>query len=417
MFCLHFVSQNTSVHTDLIPARDYHHAPNDSALRMLLLSASQCFRDPTCTLLSRSFVRCVSIFPWSSLKAASNLNKISITTSAYAGCPLSKMTPSLRGKMLETVARRVFERHRPNSITEDPIPGLRCDGIRRGMNCAEYDWLCDGRRVQCKSAQLSWDKGDKGWRVNFHKMIPCLFDELILVLYTPFQLRYFTYCWKRDLSAGEARARKSLTFWCQRKVLDRRQAEDVVCEKIVRSGAGQCLATLQTSDELVVEALQQQSQSAKSRLEGKAYAQHPLNYLTPSARGLLVEEMVYEVDLQCHPCYGHADLAPYNSPCDWHRDGLRVECKHTRLKWTASNNNWECNFQGVMFSKFDLLYLALDSPRALHILRFGGSKWIRNGKAITVRGRTGEVCPSAAAETILEKLVSSGSEHVASVVW
>ena len=397
-------------------AQDCHPARNDSTLRMLLLSVNRCFRDLTCPVFSRSSQRCVSIFPWSSLKAASNLGKISVTSTAYAGCPLSEMTPSLRGKMLETVARRVFERHRPNSITEDPIPGLRCDGIRRGMNCAEYDWLCDGRRVQCKSAQLSWDKGDKGWRVNFHRMIPCLFDELILVLYTPFQLRYFTYCWKRDLSAGEARGRASLRFSGQKKVLDWRQAEDVIYEKIVRSGAGQCLATLQTSDELVAEALQQHSQSAKSRLEGKAYAQHPLNYLTPSARGLLVEQVVYEVDLQCHPCYGHADLAPSNSPCDWHRDGLRIECKHTRLHWTA-RNNWECRFQGVMFSKFDLLYLALDSPRALHILRFGGSKWIRTGKSITVSGQAGEVCPLVAADVILEKLVSTGSEHVASVVW
>lgn len=367
--------------------------------------------------------RHLSIIPLSSLEAAKGFDKRSITEAAYAGCPLAQITPQLRGRVLETVARRAFEICFPNALIRDPVPGDRCNGSRRGLHSSEYDWLCDGRRVQCKSGQMCWNKSRPGWTVRFSSIKLSSFDELVLVLYSPFGLHLFTHSCKTGLSTtgvSTAHAGLNIDVCSRRNLLNWAEAEDVVLKKLQQFG--RCITTLKTFDVLVLAALQQHTEKASLKLQREAYAQHPFNSLTPSARALLYERVVQEVDMFGHPGSKLASTA-YNSPCDWNRDGLRVECKHSRLIWRG--DGWLFRAHNVAFRKFDVLYLALDSPLALHIFRFAGSKYVcsnglaegARGKAILVLGPAKETRVSVAVEVIMTKLVSSGSKHVASVTW
>ena len=382
-----------------------------------------CLKHPVRNL----FLRHASIIPWSSLNAARHLETItSVTRAAYAGCPLNAITPQLRGKVLETVARGVYQWSRPDSIIEDPIPGQRCNGTKRGLNSAEYDFLCDGRRVQCKSAQLCWHESERRWRVQFQKIKPNLHDDLLLVLYSPSGLHVLTYTVPVSVQGprGSCSA-KTLSFIFGGQSLiglrDWRDSEDVVLKKILQSGSGHRLASLQMTDEEVVNALERHNFSVSLSLQSDVYKNHPLNNMTPTARGLLVQHMVQEVDLLCNPGFAHAFATTYKSPCDWQRDGLRLECKHTRLSW--HQNCWMCTFQRVDTSKFDMLYLAVDTPHALHILKFGGSQWLYTiglsdrRTVVKVKAPTKVICPLVAADAIIDKFVSTGSQHVASVVW
>ena len=98
--------------------------------------------------------RCVAVIRLCDLKTRFQDAELGVTAAAYAGCRLAALTPAMRGNMLETVARGFSQQLEPNSTILNPSPGERCDGRRRGISQAEYDWLHDGRRVQCKSAQL-----------------------------------------------------------------------------------------------------------------------------------------------------------------------------------------------------------------------------------------------------------------------
>ena len=374
----------------------------------------------------RPWVRHVCIIPWTSLEAPKDWGKdtISITAAAFEGCPLIQITPQRRGIVLETVARRSFAKIHPGYLVEDPIPGERCDGKMRALHCAEYDWLFDGRRVQCKSAQMCWRASHSLWRIHFCGIHLRSFDDLVLVVYSPSGLHLFTHDGMSRLSnrgVFTAHAGLALSVDSAKGLLDWREAEGVILKKLQQSG--QYVTWLKTSNELVGEVLQRHTEQIALKLQRDAFAQHPLNHMTPTARGLVFQRVVQEVDLLSHPGCLFTGSTAHSSPCDWHRDGLRVECKSSRLTW--SRGSWRCNFDGVKFGKFDCLYLALDSPDALHIFRFAGSKWISSnglreqakGKRIRVYGPARETNAFVAIDVITQKLLSSGSEHVASVVW
>ena len=352
------------------------------------------------------------IIPLSSLEAARDVGKASVTAAAYAGCPLSTITPQLRGGMLTAVARNVSQKLYPNSAIKDPIPGQRCDGSKRGLYCAEYDWLRNGRRVQCKSAQMVWVESSKHWRVQFKNIKLSLFDELVLVFYGPSGLHFFTHDGRSGLPTGAAKrvcAGAYLGYYAPRG-LEWREAEGALLNKLQQ--LGQCIAHLKTSDDLVIEVLQQRAQSVSSKLQGEAFAQHPFNSFTPAARSFLFQRVVQEVvDLLRHPSSESSASGVSKSQKDWHRDGLQIKCKSARLAW--SGNGWKCNFHALSSGTFDMFYLALDTPSALHIFQYDSA----SGKPIGLFGPAKATNVSVAVEVMTEKLLSLGSQHVASVVW
>ena len=344
------------------------------------------------------------------------------TAAAYAGCKLAALTPSMRGFMLETVARGFLQQLEPNSIILNPIPGERCDGFRRGLKQAEYDWLHDGRRVQCKSSQLCWNVRQRRWQARFRDIKPGLCDELVLVLYVPGRLHFL----RQEFQSGSFSVGPSKTLSAPAGLEDISDATSHVKLKILEGLTCRFLGMLDICDQLVGQALDVHTQRLKVTIEMEAFRSHPLGegwHNSLSTRGIMIQRMVQEVDSLLHPGATQVEGTTYHSPFDWCRSGLRVECKHGRIAW--GQNRWLCNFAWVKQTSFDLLYLAIDTPSGLQILQFGGTKFLSStgtreeaaGKQIRISGPFGVRCWLESVNAMTKKLVAAGSTHVATVEW
>merc|ERR1712039_346967 len=112
---------------------------------------------------------------------------------AYKGVPLMEKSPAARGLILQSLVRVVDGLVHMNAHIVDATAGRCINGRARGARRAEYDWIRDGSRIECKSAQLSFDAKKRHWLFGFLniKLGPCdtsaqsTFDELLLALYTP----------------------------------------------------------------------------------------------------------------------------------------------------------------------------------------------------------------------------------------
>ncbi|CAK9039800.1 Ca-activated chloride channel homolog [Durusdinium trenchii] len=107
-----------------------------------------------------------------------------------------------------------------------------------------------------------------------------------------------------------AHAGLALSVDSAKGLLDWREAEGVILKKLQQSG--QYVTWLKTSNELVGEVLQRHTEQIALKLQRDAFAQHPLNHMTPTARGLVFQRVVQEVDLLSHP--GGKILDPLMSP-------------------------------------------------------------------------------------------------------
>ena len=97
----------------------------------------------------------------------------------YAGAPFSTISPQRRGLLLEDIGKAIDQ-----YATAPPNKEAR-------RSRASYDWFRteSKQRVECKSAQLSWNKS--GWVAHFKNIKVLEFDVLVLCLYTPVSLEYY----------------------------------------------------------------------------------------------------------------------------------------------------------------------------------------------------------------------------------
>ena len=97
------------------------------------------------------------------------LEKRTTTALAYEGVPLATLAASARGHALDA------DLH-PGADILDPVLGKCCDGRSRCMGNAEYDWLRDGRHIQYKSAQLTWNSSPERLKNTSLQCSACLRD-------------------------------------------------------------------------------------------------------------------------------------------------------------------------------------------------------------------------------------------------
>ena len=156
----------------------------------------------------------------------------------------------------------------------------------------------------------------------------------MLVLYCPSHLHFF----RLDFSAAAGEANKSTarghskTFYAPAGVENIVDAAVHIKLKILQVFS--FLGMLDVCHELVGQALNVHSQRLKVEFEIEAFRNHPLGecrYNSPSTRGIMIQNMVQEVDSLLHPGATPVEHTSYNSPIDWRRSGLRVECKHGRI--------------------------------------------------------------------------------------
>lgn len=114
------------------------------------------------------------------------------THDAYVGVPLATHSSCVRGRLLEGVVRRLMEKT-TGKMACDPPSGLRIDGRKRGRVSANYDFMIGGRRVEVKNAQLSWETTLSRWSAQWCAIKRDEYDDLILVLYTPYGVHVFMH--------------------------------------------------------------------------------------------------------------------------------------------------------------------------------------------------------------------------------
>lgn len=376
------------------------------------------------------------------------LGKQTRAETAYTDSPLAALSPKTRGEVMATLARQVDTDLNPDARFTNPALGVCMGGKRRGWNNAEYDWMRDGCRVECKSAQLSWDTSLYRWKFTFANIkFACgrvrsvaAFDELILALSLPDAIHIY----KHDLRLGITKQGKAtephgdlVRLYGARGMYCWRSASDAILCKLRASSCAH-LATVSFGDPRLDVALAEHSQ----RLMIEAYVSVPL--ASSTSRGKRIEAIVQAVDrdhlhMLSPMCSGAAQPFPRicaqapNASFDWLRGALRIECKSAQLVWKKSSKRWSFTFSNVKFefppvrptALFDELLLALYTPIGVHIYRHDfklgvstvGKATSSQGHHITFCGPRGEEDWRRSYSVIFGRLQASKCELLALVTW
>ncbi|CAE7796643.1 mad2l1-1 [Symbiodinium sp. CCMP2456] len=374
----------------------------------------------------------------------------SVTAAAYADDPLFKLHGFRKGHVLQKAIWKTLVKANPSVQLSQSDPGSRADGRRRGHHQAEFDFVWDARRVECKGASIAWLVRERLWRVSWVKIKfnHGRFDDLLLALHSPGQVDIILHDGAAGVSKMGSRTLISghaVQFRAGRGFEDPAVARRTILAKMLQPmHLCQHLATLSSDcmSELVADELGRDSFALSW------YMGVPLSELSPSARALRLERVAFAVDQMLHPCSnfrrdaGSAEVVgevllqrrgSYRTSADWLRDDIKVEFKSAKLSWVRRTSRWKCHFHGIKFGSespatpaaFDELWLGLYTPRGLHVLQYGGSigrctagvKTDLDGHSVHVSGPSGQECPDASLEVILNKLEGSGCKLLATVAW
>ncbi|CAK0872149.1 unnamed protein product [Prorocentrum cordatum] len=132
------------------------------------------------------------------------------------------------------------------------------------------------------------------------------------------------------------------------------------------------------------------------------FAGAPLSTITPSLRGDVIAEVARQVDAEVNPrsifergvlgnCCNGSRRGPNIMEYDWLRDGLRVECKSSKMSWVPSRKSWEFAFYHIKIAHgearrvaaFDELLLVLYTPTHLYFYRHWGTFGLRSAGRLT----------------------------------
>ena len=111
----------------------------------------------------------------------------------YYRKPFSSMSPQLRGLRMQRVVLEIDKLLHSRSFFEHCSNEHTCSGSMRGQNNASVDWIRDGKRVEAKSTQLSFNKCRQAWLCEFSGIKHDCFDELLLAIYSPRGLDVFKH--------------------------------------------------------------------------------------------------------------------------------------------------------------------------------------------------------------------------------
>ena len=106
------------------------------------------------------------------------------------------------------------------------------------------------------------------------------------------------------------------------------------------------IASLRTSSQLVVDKVQCGNPVHKStELERSAYQHHPLGGMTPTRRGLIIQDIVQQIDQWHHNILTSTEPLP--SRFDWRPGGIFALSASTQ-EWLGHThkNCWNCGFSG-----------------------------------------------------------------------
>eukprot|EP00933_Yihiella_yeosuensis_P069536 TRINITY_DN7617_c0_g1_i8.p1 TRINITY_DN7617_c0_g1~~TRINITY_DN7617_c0_g1_i8.p1 ORF type:complete len:413 (-),score=30.28 TRINITY_DN7617_c0_g1_i8:177-1415(-) len=355
----------------------------------------------------------------------------------YGDHDLASMSGARRGKVLEKVVRSAISKCNPHAVIEDADCGRNIKGACRGQTQAEYDWKSDGRRVECKSAMLTWRRSDRSWGFTVSGVkLPlerfrdhALFDDLLIALFTPRGI----YVYAHDILCGVTTRGKEtpsrghgIQFFARRqhwsdaldRILNRLDSPENSCQRILH---------IPLSDSCLQAELQKE-------LFCGIFHGKPLADMSQSQRGYVIQGLVLHIDKLLHAsscfkpavrgiCVDGRPRPQHCAPYDWMRDGRRIECKSAKLLHVSRSQHWSFIFQNVKLCSFDELLLALYTPVGIYIYRHDlklglsttGVVLQSAGHNIVISSRSNTLDWKTALHYILAKLDSSGCERLALV--
>ena len=366
----------------------------------------------------------------------------------YGSHPLARLPPAKRGNVLQDVVRGVLSQ-RFGEQAQSPEPELDINGRLRRRGAESYDFALGGRRIECKSAQLYWDRSVMAWMARFRniKLNQDLFDDLYLALYSPDSLLILQHDLRtRMYSQGRLSEERGYAIQLRsgRNLAWKEGLEDIVQQLLCPGSNCQLIAMLSVPGPEVAAALERAEGGVAQHLTKQAYEGTPLQYASPTVRGLRVEAVAFDIDKLLNPdasflrtCKeksGHNSLKGLHSAsADWLRDTCRIEVKHSRMSFNQTHQYWRCMFSDIKFASvktgmaqyFDELWLAVFSPRGLHFFKhkagFGMPADTAHarcaGGRIYVYGPKKQPDVNLALERILVNLCRGGCEPVATVQW
>ena len=111
----------------------------------------------------------------------------------YHRKPFGSMSPQLRGVRVQRIVLEIDKVLHSRSFFTHCSDGQTCSGAKRSQHNASVDWIRDGKRVEVKSAQLSFNKCHQIWLCEFSAIKHDCFDELLLAIYSPRGLDVFKH--------------------------------------------------------------------------------------------------------------------------------------------------------------------------------------------------------------------------------
>ena len=339
------------------------------------------------------------------------------TVRTYNYHPLAQLEEARRGAVLENWARRMLQ---DQHFVEDAVPGTCVDGTKRSLHRAEYDFLCDGRRVEIKSARLLNTNQRKRWHVCFQFSTPgpstsisspLAFDDLYLVIFSPKWLHLV----KHDMQTGVSSRGDYLRVSGKHGSWE--ESLDLVLDKLCTAGACELIGKTDISDVWIAD------ETAKR--EGYArqfYRDKPFSFMGAALRGVRIEQLVREIDQLLHPGIAFSYI---DKSVDWIRGQTRVEMKSSQLQYNSTRQYWLCHFSGIKQHCFHELLLAIYSPRGLDIFRHDGSFGLATmgvrteikGKCLRIRASQDQPDPLLALQQIEGKLMANHCDKIASILW
>ena len=113
------------------------------------------------------------------------------TSKMYEGVLFADLNWKARGVALENLARAHLASL--GMVVEDADGGLRVDGRKLGKNSTEYDFKVDGEAAEVKSCQMSWNKHEQRWQLEFRNVKRHLHKRLFLVWMTKGRIHMIEY--------------------------------------------------------------------------------------------------------------------------------------------------------------------------------------------------------------------------------
>ena len=111
----------------------------------------------------------------------------------YHGKPFGSMSHQLRGVRIQRIVFEIDKLLHSRSFFAHCSDEQTCSGAIRSQHNASVDWIRDGKRVEAKSAQLSFEKFGQTWLCAFYAIKQDCFDELLLAIYSPRGLDVFKH--------------------------------------------------------------------------------------------------------------------------------------------------------------------------------------------------------------------------------